>query len=621
MILIDNRNILRINHRKLLNELDEFMSNLSIDNLIFEQSKKGPLTIKINFNGKTQYLHSKYDPESEAERLIIQLKDIDKYDHVLFIGTGIGYHIKQLMNKYPGMKFSIYEPNKEILYHYLSKYNLKELPISNLQMIFSCTDENSLRYEIQRLIQCVGNNILIAPLPVYEKMYKNEVSIIMESIKELLKDKKSSLIVDASFQKRWTINSIKNFPYVLKTANILQDVDKNAFREKPVILVAAGPSLSDEIENLRYIKEKGLAYIFSVGSAINALVEHDIYPDATCTYDPKERNQNVIKKVKDKNISNIPLIFGSSVGFETLNDYPGPMLHMITNQDTVSPTLLGASGNIKIVNDAPSIAVVTFQLLNLLGFSQIILVGQNLGFRDNQRFAEGINYSHIPNKLSIKEMQNALIVKDTEGNNIKTSEMYNTIRKQLELYIRLFNNTNVINTTKGGAHIEGTTFTTLSDLIAHKLKKENIVQQAWHKVDNGYDLANVKKKLRELKLLEKQCEKYIFNIIEKLKDINISIEKRNLNNLEYQFIKFDKEFNKLKNNNYFQAFVSPMLRVQNKRLSEASKNIRFKKNMMEKGEYVIEMFGRFIKDCELNFNIVQKYFMELDKKIFNNSLK
>ncbi|WP_139358261.1 motility associated factor glycosyltransferase family protein, partial [Heyndrickxia oleronia] len=323
------------------------------------------------------------------------------------------------------MKFSIYEPNKEILYHYLSKYNLKELPISNLQMIFSCTDENSLRYEIQRLIQCVGNNILIAPLPVYEKMYKNEVSIIMESIKELLKDKKSSLIVDASFQKRWTINSIKNFPYVLKTANILQDVDKNAFREKPVILVAAGPSLSDEIENLRYIKEKGLAYIFSVGSAINALVEHDIYPDATCTYDPKERNQNVIKKVKDKNISNIPLIFGSSVGFETLNDYPGPMLHMITNQDTVSPTLLGASGNIKIVNDAPSIAVVTFQLLNLLGFSQIILVGQNLGFRDNQRFAEGINYSHIPNKLSIKEMQNALIVKDTEGNNIKTSEMYN----------------------------------------------------------------------------------------------------------------------------------------------------------------------------------------------------
>jgi len=37
------------------------------------------------------------------------------------------------------------------------------------------------------------------------------------------------------------------------------------FKDKPAILVSAGPSLDYEIENLRYIKENGLAYISQSG--------------------------------------------------------------------------------------------------------------------------------------------------------------------------------------------------------------------------------------------------------------------------------------------------------------------------------------------------------------------
>ena len=33
------------------------------------------------------------------------------------------------------------------------------------------------------------------------------------------------------------------------------------------------------------------------------------------------------------------MIFGSSVGYETLIDYPGEKYHMITSQDTVSITI------------------------------------------------------------------------------------------------------------------------------------------------------------------------------------------------------------------------------------------------------------------------------------------
>lgn len=185
-----------------------------------------------------------------------------------------------------------------------------------------------------------------------------------DSIVSFFKNEKNKIVTSFSFQKRWTINAIKNFPTIVKTPNILKDVERSQFKDKSAIIVAAGPSLNEEFENLRQIKDKGgLAYIFSVGSAINSLIDQGgIYPDATCTYDPQERNQMVIQKVKDKNITNIPLIFGSTVGYETLDDYNGPMLHMFTSQDTLAPPfLLREVDDFKVVYDAPSIAVVTYQ--------------------------------------------------------------------------------------------------------------------------------------------------------------------------------------------------------------------------------------------------------------------
>src|SRR5690606_20679404 len=125
------------------------------------------------------------------------------------------------------------------------------------------------------------------------------------------------------------------------------------------------------------------------------LIHHDIYPDAATTYDPSARNQIVFEKVKEKDIADIPMIFGSSVGYETLIDYPGKKYHMITSQDTVSNYYLKNKNedSIYIVQDAPSIAVVTVQLLYELGFNPIILVGQNLAYKGKKRHSEGVHYS------------------------------------------------------------------------------------------------------------------------------------------------------------------------------------------------------------------------------------
>jgi len=616
MILVDNRNVLRLRNRELLAHLSTFEENYEDFKAVVEPSRAGVPTLKLDIDGKTLYIHSKYDPEKEAERLMTQLGDNGNSKHILFVGSGLGYHIHKFTEQYPTMKFSIYEPDEEVLVSYLSNQKLANLPLNNLRTIFTGSDESKLHEEIAALLQLSNSQLRIYILPVYESLYGDQIKVIMQKALAALKDKQSALVTNLSFQKRWTVNSIKNFSTVLKTPNILHDIDRSAFEGKPAIIVAAGPSLNEEFENLRYIKENGLAYIFSVGSAINALIEHGIYPDAACTYDPGERNQYVIQKIKDEKITDIPLVFGSSVGFETLEDYPGKMIHMITSQDTVSPRLLDTTESIGIVLDAPSIAVVTLQLLTKLGCNPIMLAGQNLGYQDNKRYASGISYDFVENELNETEKKASLTVNNVYGNNIQTSDGFNRMRQQLEIHIGVSQGIEVINTTKGGAKIAGTSFAHLDKLISEKLKSK-VVDNKWTEELNSYDVAYVKKQVDKISHAEKNCDKILQNALDELKLIRGAVEKRQTKNMEDRFASFDKEFNKLKRNSFYNGFVEPMVRVQNERLSEESQSIRYETDILKKAEVIIYSFNKFIQEVHLHVEFARPYFEEMKEQIEN----
>ena len=620
MILVDNRNELRLRNRELLVHLSTFEKNHEDFKASVEPSRAGVLTLKLEIDGRTQYIHSKYDPEKEAERLISQLEDIGNSKHILFVGSGLGYHIQKFTEQYPTMKFSIYEPNEEVLVSYLSNQKLNDLPLSNLGTIFTGSDESKLHEEIATLLQSSNSQLRIYTLPVYESLYGDQIKVIMQKSLVSLKEKQSALVTNLSFQKRWTVNSIKNFPTVLKTPNILHDIDRSTFEGKPAIIVAAGPSLNEEFENLRYIKEKGLAYIFSVGSAINALVEHGIYPDAACTYDPQDINYRVIQIIKDKKIKEIPLVFGSSVGFETLENYPGEMLHMITNQDTVSPQLLDTSQSIGIVLDAPSIAIVTFQLLTQLKVNPIVLVGQNLSFQNNKRYASGIEYDNFENELSEEKQKETFTIKDVYGSDIQTDDGYNLMREQLEMHIKANSHIEVINTTKGGAQIEGTSFIGLEELINKELKVESVVK-AWTDYPNTYDLEYTERRLELLTRAERNCKKLLQNALEELEQIQVAVQKKQSKSMEERFSAFDKQFTKLKRNSFYVGFIEPMVRVQNKRLSEESQSIRFETDILKKAEVVVRSFNAFIQEIHLHHEFVSPYFEEMKLGIEEINLK
>ncbi len=603
-------------------ELYEKINNVKIlnDNFIIEQTRNNQETIKVKKEEVYVYLHSKYDPLREAEAVIKKFEEketIDENSHVIFYGLGLGYHVELFTRKHPNTLFSLYEPSAEVFQHFLDKINLKKLPVENLKNIQCEFEPEAMDFFLAKLLNKTNKKLIIMDLPTYGNVFAERYNKFFSKFNELIKSTRNNMHTNYAFQKRWIINSMKNLKEVLSTPNIVTE-KQGCFKNKTAILVAAGPSLNDEIENLRYIKDNGLAYIFSVGSAINTLVYNNIYPHAACTIDPSIKNQEVLKIIKEKNIIEIPVIFGSSVGYETLENYPGNKYHMITTQDSIASYYLRDDRGdvIDRVYDAPTVAAATLQLLYILGFERIILVGQNLGYRDKKRYSEGIVYSRID--VTDSELGNALWVEDVYDNQILTTNGFNIMRRQIEMYIKQIPGINVLNATKGGAKIEGTEFIELKEIIAGSLKERIVNESELLKLEKNKTTYNKEYIAAQLKKMEKSYDsalkinkeyKIILNKIEK------AINGRKYSQAQGLYVKLDDQLKKIENNDFYKTFILPMNRVQYKILADSIESLNEEKNSREQGKRVLEGFGNFIDRCIDDIDMIESTFCEMNENI------
>ncbi|WP_100487182.1 motility associated factor glycosyltransferase family protein [Sporolactobacillus pectinivorans] len=610
MILIENRNYLRFRNRSLITRLST-LENSPLSNAVVEPSRSGEPTLKVQVNQSFQYVHSRYNPVREAESLVSRMGDMENYDHILFIGAGLGYAVKAFASAYPKKKISLFEPDKEVLIQFLSYQKLDEGWAD--QLTFISDDANEAMAQVKQRIDKNGERFFFFVLPFYEEKYPEQICQFLDVLKESLIEKKEGLITDLSFQQRWIINAVKNFPKLIATPNILQDIDKTLFRAKPAIIVSAGPSLNDEFDHLRQIKQQGSAYIFAVGSAINALIKQDIMPDAACTYDPKPQNYRVIQVIKDKKIKSLPLIFGSTVGFETLADYDGPMLHMINSQDTVSPLLLRRANFLptETVNDAPSIAVIAFQMLLKLEADPIILVGQNLAYLDDKFYASGISYENRSENLNENDEKKAMNVKSVDGKDVITNQVFNTMRKQLEMYIQLNPDRHVINTTKGGAAIAGAAFISLDKVIKGSLVPATVVPN-WYKSKNQYMRSMISKKVSNLAGYGRDLSRLFEKLIKSLRHLKEAASHyQNPVQLSNEIDKVNHDLQKVQKNAFYKSLVVPMMKVQVSNFNKKSEAIRAERDVFNKTQMILREMEIFLNECFMNYKAIYPSVEEL----------
>jgi len=591
-----------------INCADKNESNIEI---VVEKNPSRAPTIFAASPDKKIYLHSRYNPEEEAKRIIDHLEGIANYDYVVFFGFAFGYHVEYFISKYPDIPFSIYEPKFEIFKRCLENHDISFLENSRLDNFYFPDIDTTVKKTLAETLDSLECSILIIPLASYETAFPDEYNNFYKSFGQYLSN---TAIVDNTIkrnEKLHTVNVLNNFSLIMNTPNIMRQKDE-VFADKPAILASAGPSLEYEIENLKYIKENGLAYIFSAGSAINTLIDKGIYPNACFSIDPTENNLKVYKKMISLDIKSIPLIFGTTASARVVRSYPGNLYHFITTKDLVTPYLLGSSSNPEeAVGMASSVAVAALLLLHKLGFSPIILVGQNLAYKDQRYYASGVDYNAGSGVIASNFFEQLYKVQSVDGGSVYSNESLNCFRKDMEHYIRYYKIDNVINTTRNGATIKGTAYITLDKVIKEYLRNTSIYPEWELKLQNNYSRQTIKS---QAALINAESMKF-YETIHRLKNLSDRIHSAGAKNMPESLSDlFYKIFEDIINNRFFLIFLYSMNVYECKKLIRAIKSEK-KLNGSVFSVSMFESFIDFINACIKDLDTILPLIEELNKQL------
>ncbi|MEK3746063.1 6-hydroxymethylpterin diphosphokinase MptE-like protein [Brevibacillus sp. FSL K6-0770] len=623
MVLIDNVNSLKKHYPEIWAKCRNPKLEIK-DQVKLEPTQMQGWTVSILMESGWNYVHSKYNPEKEAERFIDSLEEIQDR-HVLFYGAGFGYHIDAFIKKFPNTPFSIYEPNMAIFQQLIERKKIDEwIPVKRLKNLMVEENPDDCRKYLIELTNLLEDEIYLVILPSYKRIFSEQTQTFIKMFRDVVYAAHERIITGKVFAKRMAINGLFNLPAIVKTPNILA-AHNGYFKGKPAIIVGAGPSLNDEFENLRYIKENGLAYIFAVGSSINQLLNAGIVPDAAFAYDGSAMNTKVFRKVLENEIDSVPLIFGSTMGFETVQNYPGKMSNFLVRDDYIIDLFLKDEDNrpFHYIDRFGSIATLTLQILDQLGFSPIIFTGQNLAYRGGQVYAQGVEYTGTD--LGDKKKEYAVEVKDVHGNVTLSGRGHVEMREEMEALIQKIARTDIINTTKGGAHIEGTVFLPMEQLIAEQLTIPHVVKTDWLEVisqQDGYryDLEYFKKVIRELLSSCDELGKIIRRFAELLEDMDRFIESQNNKQLEVCLTKFDKLFDRLQANKLNMRIVQPMNHMEFQLVLKMFDDIRPEPDPKTKSRRVVDQFGNYLSSCKSDSVLVKKILEDIHEKILGEPI-
>lgn len=434
---------------KLIRQLNSLET---IERLNVQNCKNGKdVTVAVEVDNKRKiYLHSYYDPQKEASSFISSF-DLQNYEKIIVIGFAFGYHIEEILSKTEQkQQLIVVIINPDIFQKALELRDLsKVLTDHRLTLIFG-QDENNI---IESLHNFTSKQNKIKPKFIIHPASLNTIPAAYSKLQSIFETinthSKSSEIYNNIFKSNIK-NSIK---YIINDTGVINF--KNIFKNKPIFIISAGPSLNKNIEHLQKIGNKGI--IIALGTSLNALITKGIMPDFIAVIHGED---NVYDKQMKKYLHlQIPILYIPGVNHNLLREYKGEKIVGLPRRDYYPQMELILHKG--FIESAGSVSTVALDFAQILGGNPLIFVGQDLALSEN-----GDKYSEeTMEKENLNFPKNLQTVQGINGKKIYTLKNYHIFLRWIENYILTHPKLTFINSTEGGANIAGTTILPLQGTI------------------------------------------------------------------------------------------------------------------------------------------------------------
>ncbi|MDU5141544.1 MAG: 6-hydroxymethylpterin diphosphokinase MptE-like protein [Paenibacillus dendritiformis] len=424
-------------------------------------SHSNEVTIKVlKADGSISYLHSRYNPIEEAERWCDSLEsNISDSDDLFVYGMGLGYHIEELMKRYPHKRFYIYEPEPAIFIRAIESRNLEGILLHPNLIVLGVGREEFIQEQmITSVIDVITSSYKIVSLNGYERIYSDEMRVFNRLCKKEINRYRSNLATYAVFGEDWVKNITLNMPKNISSHSVKKL--KDVLKQQPVLIVGSGPSADLDKEALQQLSSR--VFTIAAGSSVQFLFSIGIIPDLIVTLDGSEKNYQVFSGLQ---YSDIPLLYGTYVHHKIIENKRKALFHVAIAEDTLTEYLLNEQ-DAPTFASACSVTGTAIQAAVYMGASSIIFAGQDFSYPNNRLYANKVDHFTDEEITDYLEAVTELEVPNVCGSTNPTSIPMMVTLESIEELISFFNSKiEFINTSKVGAHIKGTKHTPIEYLL------------------------------------------------------------------------------------------------------------------------------------------------------------
>lgn len=335
-------------------------------------AKNGEQSLK--YNGRQIY--SFYRPKQDAKDFVNNLFDPQANEYVL-IGLGLGYHLYYLLQLAPRNKqiFVLIVEEEEFQIFEQSEFYNEIMSCDNVQFIQDNFEEIILTEKTQLIIPNVWLQIINKEHPLYLSLLDIKIKqVSFERFKEKL---------NLNFE-----HNIKNDDFSLELFKRSNDT---------AYLVASGPSLQQTISMLKNNVEG--VDIYCVGSALKLLLLDGIQPKGVVISDSQDE---IINQVDVEN-KLFTLFYLATANFKAVESYQGNRCILLQHNYAKSEQLAQLI-NYDLLDTGGSVSTLAFSLIEMLGYKNLVLFGQDFGFVGSSTHAENSTSGRKVNKND-KKMQ------------------------------------------------------------------------------------------------------------------------------------------------------------------------------------------------------------------------
>ena len=477
-----------------------------------------------NLKYKGIYLHNRENPVLEAQSIFSGTTN-EPVSICFIYGIGLGYLFQVASLNSKGTVI-LYEPDLDLL---KTVFNLVDFSKDLSKPNVFLTNDFKKACSIIHSKSGMKNFPYMLSLPSQREMD----SVGFDSLVKSLRDTIGSYFLDLKYTKEkfyptlWML--LYNIPNLINETPLIKV--KDVCKGKTAVIVSAGPTLDRDIEILKKYRDKFV--LFTVGTALKTLTEHNIKPDFVCVIE----SFNSSPQLEGVDLSDVYFITEPySHGFLRKFNFKKIFSHISANNPVNHLWSEICGEDIKEYWSKGTVSYTAMNSARILGCSKIILVGQDLAYIEGQCYSKNSVYKDLictfdkeNNKWEIKakdfeqfaeslspypEYQQRVeaakrrlanlnsslyYVKGINGDMIPTESVYAAFVKPLSEFAEHFNDREYINTSLVGAQIDGFKNISLEDALKDSAAAGQCEIETEFSYDKEKVISVLKTKYEELK--------------------------------------------------------------------------------------------------------------------------